>query len=64
MNWKRERRIHGIWVGRRAILSQGCRTDGMGWQLVGEIAITIVDDLQSTKVNVALSFYQESLCIL
>lgn len=61
MNWKRERGIHGIWVGRRAILSQGCWTDHMGRQLVGEIAITIVDDLQSTKVNVALSFYQ---CIL
>lgn len=61
MNWKRERGIHGIWVGRRAILSQGCQTDRMGRQLVGEIAITIVDDLQSTKVNVALSFYQ---CIL
>lgn len=39
----------------------GCPTDRMGWQLVGEIAITIVDDLQSTKVNVALSFYE---CIL
>lgn len=25
MNWKRERGVHGIWVRRRAILSQGCQ---------------------------------------
>ena len=40
---------------------RGAGTDSKGWQLVGETAIIIVDDLQSTKVNVALSTYA---CIL
>lgn len=40
---------------------RGAGTDSKGWQLVGETTITVVDDLQSTKVNVALSIYQ---CIL
>lgn len=39
---------------------RGAGTDSKGWQL-GETTITIVDYLQSTKVNVALSIYQ---CIL